>query len=114
MRDDRMRLADIIDAIAQIEKYTGGDKASFSHDERTEVWCLHHLQIIGEALAQMSQTFRAAHPEFPWRPAVGMRNILVHGYFEVDMEAVWEAVEHDLPPLKQQAEAALRADTGGT
>jgi uncharacterized protein with HEPN domain len=41
-----------------------------------------------------------------------MRNILVHGYFEVDMEAVWAAVEHDLPPLKQQVEAALRAGGG--
>jgi uncharacterized protein with HEPN domain len=111
MRDDQQRLMDILDAIGQIEKYTGEDLASYTSDERTEVWCLYHMQVIGEALAQMSQQFRAAHPEFPWRPAIGMRNVLVHGYFEVDQEAVWSAIQHDLPPLKVQIAAVLHANS---
>jgi uncharacterized protein with HEPN domain len=61
---------------------------------------VHHLQVIGEAAANISDEFTKAHPEIPWPKIIGMRNILVHHYFGIDLNVVWSAVEDDLPPLE--------------
>ncbi len=61
---------------------------------------VHHLQIIGEAARSLSETLRQSHPEVPWAQIGAMRNILVHEYFDVDLEEVWVTVERDLPSLK--------------
>lgn len=57
------------------------------------------LEIIGEAASMISDTFRSAHPEIPWREIIGMRNRLIHAYFEVDIDKVWETIQDDLPTL---------------
>ena len=57
------------------------------------------IETIGEAASRISDTFRAAHPEIPWREIIGMRNRLIHAYFEVDIDKVWETIQDDLPPL---------------
>ncbi len=57
------------------------------------------LETIGEAASRISDTFRSAHPEIPWREIIGMRNRLIHAYFEVDIDKVWETIQDDLPPL---------------
>ena len=57
------------------------------------------LEIVGEAATQISETFQTAHPELPWRSMRGTRNRLIHGYFEVDHDVIWEIVTKDLPPL---------------
>jgi len=57
------------------------------------------LEIVGEAASRISEETRQAHPEFPWKEIIGMRNRLVHAYFDVDWRAVWNTVHHDLPPL---------------
>jgi len=66
-----------------------------------QVWVIHHLQIIGEAVRGISSEFRTAHLEIPWADIIGMRNILIHQYFGIDKDAVWKVVEHDLPILKE-------------
>lgn len=71
-------------------------------DAILQVWVVHHLEIIGEAANHISISFQAEHPEIPWRKLIGMRHILVHGYFEVDLEIVWGVVEKDLPGLHSQ------------
>ncbi|HOI62463.1 MAG TPA: DUF86 domain-containing protein [Methanoculleus sp.] len=63
---------------------------------------IHHLLIIGEAVRGISLEFRTANPDIPWSDIVGMRNVLVHHYFGIDRNAVWNVVEHDLPALKEQ------------
>jgi uncharacterized protein with HEPN domain len=64
---------------------------------------------MGEAAGHVSLQARQMHPEIPWSQIVGMRNRLVHAYFQVDLAIVWEIVEGDLPPLKQQVEDMLGA-----
>jgi len=59
-----------------------------------------HLQIIGEAARVIPEEIRALAPEIPWHQLAGMRNILVHGYFEIDTDLVWDAVARDVPALR--------------
>jgi len=111
MRDERERLRDILEAIAQVEKYAARGRAAFEHDELVQTWTLHHLQIIGEAARGLSDTLKANHPEVVWPEIIAMRNILVHDYFGVDMNEVWSVVERDLPGLKIKVEAILKAES---
>jgi uncharacterized protein with HEPN domain len=75
---------------------------------------VHHLQIIGEAASKISEKFRKEHPKLAWGGMIGMRHVLVHGYFETNTNIVWKAVERDLPILKPQIEAIIEElDQGG-
>jgi uncharacterized protein with HEPN domain len=107
LRRDRQRLEDILEAIERIEKYASGGRATFDRDELVQIWVLHHLQIIGEAVRGLSDEIRSAHPDIPWAQIAAMRNILVHDYFGIDLEEVWAAVVRDLPHLKAKIAAAL-------
>lgn len=104
MRSDLERLRDIIEAIERIEKYTAGNKARFFSDELIQTWVLHHLQILGEAITRVTPELMEKHPEIPWRQVVGMRNILVHDYFGIDADVIWNVVENELPELKRNIE----------
>jgi len=68
-----------------------------------------NFQIMGEAARALPQDVRALAPEVPWPKVIGMRNVLVHGYFEIDTDIVWEAATRDLPALRPAIEALLRA-----
>ncbi|RME90733.1 MAG: DUF86 domain-containing protein, partial [Verrucomicrobia bacterium] len=100
MRDPKERLRDILEAIARIERYASRGREAFERDELIQVWIFHHIQIIGEAAANLGRDFHEAHPEVPWPQIVAMRNVLVHEYFGVDLREVWKTVERDLPALK--------------
>lgn len=107
MRSDRERLLDILEAIDKIEQHPSSDIEAFADDEMQQVWVIHHLQIIGEAAYGLSQRSKASHPQIPWEQIIGMRHVLVHGYFEIDLDIVWAVIEKDLPPLKTEIEAIL-------
>jgi len=108
MRDDRERLLDILEAIERIEKYAAQGQETFERNELVQTWIVHHLQIIGEASRTLSADLKDQHPEVPWSKIIGMRNILVHDYFGIDVDVVWSVVERDLPDLKRQIEARLQ------
>jgi uncharacterized protein with HEPN domain len=97
---DRERLLDILEAVERIEKYAGSSRQVVERDELLQTWFVHHGQIIGEAAGKLSEGLRAAHPEVPWAEIVGMRNVLVHEYFGVNVEEIWATTRHDLPKLK--------------
>ncbi|MBN1781405.1 DUF86 domain-containing protein [bacterium] len=101
MRSDLERLYDVIESIERIEKYTTGNKARFFADELVQTWVLYHLQLLGEAVVRISTEITDRYPEIPWRQIIGMRNILVHDYFGIDADVVWNVVENDLPELKK-------------
>ncbi len=103
-RDDAY-LLDIVIAARKLLRYT----ESLSWDEFRDTPLIQdavvrNLQVIGEAANRISEAFRAAHAEIPWRQVVGMRNRLVHEYSRVDMEKVWETVRDDIPDLLRQIE----------
>ncbi|MBW2069608.1 MAG: DUF86 domain-containing protein [Deltaproteobacteria bacterium] len=108
MRDPEERLRDILEAIAAIERYLPRGRDSFERDELLQVWFVHNLQIIGEAARALPQEIRALAPEIEWSKIIGMRNVLVHGYFEIDTEVVWMTATRDLPTLKPAVERLLR------
>ncbi len=107
MRDDRERLLDIQEAIENIKKYASRGKDAFRNEELVQTWILHNLLTLGEAAARISGEFQGLHPEIPWFKIIGTRNILVHDYFRIDLEAVWSVVENDLPILEEQIRRLL-------
>jgi uncharacterized protein with HEPN domain len=100
VRDDRIRLGDVLEAIERIEKYTSTGRDAISRDELVQTWVVHHLMIIGEACRALSPEFRAAHSEEVWAQAAGLRNVIVHQYFGIDLEIVLGVIERNLPDLK--------------
>lgn len=112
MRDDQARLEDIWEAIEKIERYSGIRHAQFEYDELIQTWIVHNLQIIGEAVSQLSEEFLAQYQDIPWRAMAAMRNAIVHAYFRVDLDEVWSVVQNDLPGLKARLEEALQQEGG--
>ncbi len=100
MRDDRERLLDILEAIERIEKYTARGRSAFEEDELIQIWVLHHLQIIGEAVRALSPETKSGSENIEWSKIIGMRHILVHNYFSIDTDIVWAVIENDLDRLK--------------
>jgi len=107
MRDDRLYLTDMLEAITQIEKYAVDGRQRLEKDELVRIWVVYHIQIIGEAAQRLSQRLRAKHSEVPWPQIAAMRNILVHAYFRIDLDEVWSVISKDLPILRPQIEAIL-------
>ena len=101
MRDDREKLQDILEAIERIDRYVVQGRQTFEQNELIQTWFTQNLQVIGEASRSLSSAIRDQHPEVPWSKIIGMRNILTHNYFEIDLDIVWLAVEQELPSLKQ-------------
>lgn len=99
-------MPDIIEAIEHIEKYAAQGSVAFEQNELIQIWFLQHLQIIGEASRSLSPDIRASHPEVSWAKIIGMRNILVHHYFEIDLPVVWNSVwslsSHHRRPVRRQ------------
>jgi uncharacterized protein with HEPN domain len=100
MRDPRERLRDILEAIAAINRYRDRDWKAFKENELIQVWFLRHLQIIGEAASKLPEEVRNLAPDIPWHKIIGMRNIFVHDYFAIDLDAVWNTVQRDIPSLE--------------
>ena len=107
MRDTSERLRDIQEAISRITKYTQLGRQAFDENELIQNWVVHHLEIIGEASRSIPQDYKDKYPIIEWARISRMRNVLIHIYFGVDMDIVWEVVERDLPLLKTQVDAIL-------
>jgi len=109
MRAPQERLKDILDAISFIERYAKRGPEAFKNDELIQSWCVRHLQIIGEAARALPQDVRDRMSEVPWSDIIGMRNILVHDYFDIDIDLTWEAIQRDLPKLKRTIQSYFKS-----
>ena len=104
-RDDRLYIQEIIDAIERILEYTRGGKTSFDSNLVQDA-VAKNLMVIGEAAKQLSEDARAQTPGIPWRRVAGMRDRLIHGYFSIDLDVVWNVVEVDLPQMYEALKEA--------
>jgi uncharacterized protein with HEPN domain len=96
-------LEDIREAIAKIERYTAGlDQASFAADEKSVDAVVRNLEIIGEAARLLPEEFMRRNPRIEWRKLAGLRNRIVHDYFGLDLEIIWQIICSDLPALKRE------------
>lgn len=118
--DSGLRLVDFLDHIEEAsrlarEYVSGMSKESFLKDRRTQQAVVLNLMTIGEAAARIAndhKEFAAAHPEIPWAQMRGMRNRMAHGYFDIDLNIVWETVQSSLLALEGHT-AAARAKLKG-
>ncbi len=102
-RGDLVYLQHVLDAIAKIELYLDDiDQESFVAQSLIQDGVIRQLEIIGEAIKQVSASIRESHPEIPWKDFAGMRDKLIHQYFGVDLEQVWLTVSGELTQLKRQ------------
>lgn len=104
MRDDRERLADILEAAAKIAARVRKGRVQFDADEDLQIVLTHLVQMLGEAASRVSRELMDRHTAVPWRQIVGMRNRVVHDYFEVDLDILWVAASVDVPRLARQIE----------
>ncbi|MGD1852574.1 MAG: DUF86 domain-containing protein [Cyanophyceae cyanobacterium] len=94
-------LADIHQAIEDIERFTGGiTKAQFINNHEKVLATIKLLEIIGEAVKQLPEATKAQCPDIQWSAIAGMRNILVHVYWDIDTEVIWATINESIPPLK--------------
>jgi uncharacterized protein with HEPN domain len=107
MKDDRVYLLHIRDAVHRIQDYTRDGQAYFLSDSKTQDAVIRNIEIIGEATKCLSDQLKSQYPEIPWKQIAGMRDTLIHRYFGVKLELVWQVVEVDLPGFKDRVDAML-------
>jgi uncharacterized protein with HEPN domain len=108
--NDIDRLNHILDAIAKIERYSQRfDLQKFKSDELTIDAVVRNIEIIGEATTCLDRGLKAKYPKVDWRFATAIRNRLIHGYFDIDAEIIWDTTQNDLPKLKTEIQHILSA-----
>lgn len=100
MKGDEIYLKHILDAIDKIETYVSVGYETFVSTSHWHDAVIRQLEIVGEATKRLSPDLRFQYPETPWRRIAGLRDVLIHNYMGVDLDAVWEITQKDLPALK--------------
>lgn len=105
---DKERLHHILASINRVSRYTEGKTyEDLQADDMMYYAVVKNIEIMGEAANMLTREFQTAHPETPWKMVKGMRNYIVHEYFQIDSAVVWDVVKRELPTLRQQIEKYL-------
>ena len=104
---DELYLQHVLDAIGKIERYVTVGYDEFMAESHWHDAAIRQFEIIGEAVKRLSTKITERRPDIPWRRIAGMRDVLIHNYMGVDLEAVWQATQHDIPRLRQAVEELL-------
>lgn len=108
MRDYKLYLSDIQEAVTKILAFTKGySYKSFSSDDKTIDAVIRNFEVIGEASKNIPRSLKDKHPEVDWQAIVGLRNIIAHEYFGVDLKIIWKTVKDRLPELSRQIDNIL-------
>ena len=111
MRDHKLYLDDILEAAKKIKKYTEG--LSIEQLKKNTLvldGVVRNLEVIGEAAKNIPIQIREKHPEVEWRKIAGLRDVLAHEYFRIDLEVVWDIIKRNLPALERKIIAILKAE----
>jgi uncharacterized protein with HEPN domain len=104
-RDPDLLIKDMLGAVRKIELYIAGmDQHAFISDEKTVDAVVRNLEVLGEAARQLPDYFTSRNPNVAWTKIAGLRNRIVHDYFGLDLEIIWQIILHDMPLLKAQLE----------
>jgi len=111
MRRDEAYFLDILLAARRIKTYTTGlSREGFEQEDLYKSAVLREIQVIGEASRQLSDDAKTAHPQIPWQQIIGMRNRVIHRYFEVDLEILWLVISQEVDNLINYFEPLIRPD----
>ena len=107
-RDYKVYLEDILEAIGKVSRYTVGlSQEAFSGDEKTLDAVVRNLEVIGEAIKKVPGKIRSKYPEVEWKKIAGLRDILIHEYFGIDVDIIWDIVQNKLQVLEKQVNLIL-------
>jgi uncharacterized protein with HEPN domain len=108
-RDALVYLDDIIESCERVERYVEGvTRETFIADQKTIDAVIRNLEVIGEAVKKVPSAIRARMPEIDWPRIAGTRDVLIHGYFEVNLDIVWDIITQELAPLATAIERFLK------
>jgi len=107
-KDDETRLRHILDAAREAVNFLEGlHRKNLDTDRKLSLSLVRLLEVVGEAARSVSSELRRKHSDIEWKSMVGMRDRLIHGYFDVNLDVLWETVTNDLPPLIDRLERIL-------
>jgi uncharacterized protein with HEPN domain len=110
-KDPKVFLSHILESIQLIEEYSKSlTQAKFHKNRPLQDAIIRRLEIIGEAVKNLPVSFKTKYPDVPWRQIAGMRDILIHEYFDVDLVLTWKVVKHELPRIKKKLSVILSTD----
>ena len=108
IKDDEIRLRHMLDAAREAVSFASGrSREELETDRQLVLALVKDVEIVGEAAAQVNEATRTATDEIPWGKIIGMRNRLVHAYFSINLDIVWQTVQADLPPLIRTLDKVL-------
>jgi len=107
MKNDRVYIRHILDAIDKVDQYVQVGYDDFMAHSHWQDAVIRQLEIVGEATKRLSEELRARYPDVPWRRIAGLRDVLIHDYMGVDLEAVWQVSQNNVPKLKEQLRGIL-------
>ena len=110
MTRDRARLLEVLDAIGRVERHAAAGRDAFMTDERVHDAVLYRIGSLGESVKGLSPPLKARHPGVPWKQMAGIRDVVNHKYYGLDLTTIWNTIENDLPPLKASVERILAED----
>ncbi len=106
--EDAVRLRHMLDAALKATEFVAGKKRTdLDQDEQLTLALVRLLEVLGEAAKQVSEDTRKRYSQIPWAGMMATRNRLIHGYFDVDLDIMWEIVDADLPPLIKDLQSIL-------
>lgn len=108
MNRDQVYLQHILDAAEKITTYVSVGRDVFMRTSHWQDATIRQLEIIGEATKRLSDELRSRYPDVPWKRIAGLRDVLIHDYLGVDLDAVWEITQNNLPELRTRAQEILQ------
>jgi uncharacterized protein with HEPN domain len=112
VKDDRVYLEHIRDALNDIATYTTAGRDVFFAERMRQDATLRKLEVIGQAVKNLSEQTKSREPQIPWKQVAGMRDKVIHDYFGVNLEIVWGVIEKELPKLGRAIKALLEPPLG--